>query len=244
MKAQLAVLFGLVALLIDVSAFVARECYKRLVVNLSDIFEFFTGSCGSNEILASSPPSCESTCYQACASSPTGVNLLKEEPCQDCYRPCSVREVQVRKKICCEPTCFDDCTGDACTFTNNTVPNCVCLPGYVRHMGHCIRPKYCPQGCTTPEPPIPCILETTPCDIEEIPTEPPCEPVTTPAPCVTTPAPCPTTPPPCPTTPPPCPTTPPAMCSGPYETTLWMRSKDNGQAVSPELHLQLLHALL
>ncbi|XP_039444551.1 uncharacterized protein LOC120424479 [Culex pipiens pallens] len=54
MKAQLAVLFGLVALLVDVSAFVAQ-------------------SCGSNEILASSPPSCESTCYQACASSPTGV---------------------------------------------------------------------------------------------------------------------------------------------------------------------------
>lgn len=35
-----------------------------------------------------------------------------------------------------------------------------------------------------------------------------------------------------------------AMCSGPYETTLWMRCKDDGQAVSPELHLQLLHALL
>lgn len=41
MKAQLAVLFGLVALLVDVSAFVARECYKRLVVNLSDISVFF-----------------------------------------------------------------------------------------------------------------------------------------------------------------------------------------------------------
>ncbi|EDS38681.1 conserved hypothetical protein [Culex quinquefasciatus] len=171
MKAQLAVLFGLVALLVDVTAFVARVC--------------------------------------------------------------PINQVQVRKKICCEPTCFDDCTGDACTFTNNTVPNCVCLPGYVRHMGHCIRPKYCPQGCTTPEPPIPCILETTPCDIEEIPTEPPCEPVTTPAPCVTTPAPCPTTPPPCPTTPPPCPTTPPPCAAAPTKPPCGCAAKTTAKPCPP-----------
>lgn len=44
---------------------------------------------------------------------------------------------------CCEPTCGNNCT-EECRVELVNQPTCVCMPGYVRHEGCCIKADQCP----------------------------------------------------------------------------------------------------
>ncbi|XP_065074051.1 uncharacterized protein LOC135698085 [Ochlerotatus camptorhynchus] len=75
---------------------------------------------------------------------------------------CGRNELLSPRPLCCEPTCTEDCASASSRGIYKNEPTCVCLPGFVRHKGRCIRKICCPKNVTDCDeaPPTACISET------------------------------------------------------------------------------------
>uniref|UniRef100_A0A182PYK3 EGF-like domain-containing protein n=1 Tax=Anopheles epiroticus TaxID=199890 RepID=A0A182PYK3_9DIPT len=118
-------------------------------------------TCGENEELLPSPPSCEPTCTDDCAGRPAHSRYLDQPTCVckkgyrrhkgKCVRvdqcpSCGPYATLTTSAPCCEPTCENDCSNVLCLSPIQTdEPVCVCQDGYVKHNSTCIKRELCPQ---------------------------------------------------------------------------------------------------
>uniref|UniRef100_A0A182S3R4 EGF-like domain-containing protein n=1 Tax=Anopheles funestus TaxID=62324 RepID=A0A182S3R4_ANOFN len=118
-------------------------------------------TCGENEELLPSPPSCEPTCTEDCAGRPIHTRYVDQPTCVckkgyrrhkgKCIRvdqcpSCGPYATLKASAPCCEPSCDNDCSNVLCIESfQSEEPVCVCQDGYVKHNSTCIKRELCPQ---------------------------------------------------------------------------------------------------
>ncbi|XP_001661524.2 keratin-associated protein 9-1 [Aedes aegypti] len=121
--------------------------------------------CGANEEIREVLPCCEPTCDNDCSRADCSGKPIFVPSCVcqsgfirhngECICPsqcpateeplcsCPPNEELQPTPPCCEPTCGNNCT-EECRVELVNQPTCVCMPGYVRHDGSCIKADQCP----------------------------------------------------------------------------------------------------
>ncbi|KXJ84447.1 hypothetical protein RP20_CCG008935 [Aedes albopictus] len=121
--------------------------------------------CGENEEIREVLPCCEPTCDNDCSRADCSGKPIFVPSCvcqsgfvrhngecicpsqcpatEEPLRSCPPNEELQPTPPCCEPTCGNNCT-EECRVELVNQPTCVCMPGYVRHEGCCIKADQCP----------------------------------------------------------------------------------------------------